>query len=136
MTAAPMAAPQPVLVPATIPDGRAKGSTNSRVLQNVVSGVYHCAVCDYISHSYHGCMSHLSTHSDKPRKRRTAKPAEPTIEDKLAVAADILTEIRADLDANKAAADETPKVDAEWKSRALAAEKSLKSLRRILGTEE
>lgn len=128
MTAQPITtiSTSPTLVPAVIPYGRAKGRTTNTTLFDVSTGSYHCADCDYVAENYGKVFAHRRQHAAPKPPRAKAKPA-PQV-DKIADAVALLTDALAD-----AQPKDDDRVSAEWKTRALAAERSLKSLRRILG---
>lgn len=131
MSAQPIASSP--LVPVVIPFGVGVGRQTKKILVNPMSGVHHCADCDYMAESYNIVRRHRAdAHGKGAGRKKGSQNAPKTIEAKLTEAALLLLSVRDDL-----AAPDDKKADvvsADWKTRALAAEKSLKSLRRILGT--
>jgi len=121
----------PRLVPALMPMGISKGKPTEKILFNNVTGEYHCAECDFAGPTFHHILGHKRTsHPSKPRARR-----EPTGWD--AVYAELLTAVRSIDDAMQKIGDmREQEKDETWKVRALTAERSLASLRKILRPDE
>lgn len=82
------------------------------------STAYGCAHCDYVSRNVRSIRPHLGAHTQRTNGHRVDPAAELTVQELLGQLA-ALTELRADRDT--------------WKARALKAEKSLRTLRTVLG---
>lgn len=125
------------LIPAIIPQGRGMGRSTDKIKLNTATGQFHCSFCDYVAPKYGSVFSHLSSHTPRAPKSKSKSsvtsyaesgyPSMP-LDQKLHLAAHLIADV--DLELSESHKD---MVDASWKARALAAERSLKSLRKILG---
>jgi hypothetical protein len=114
------------LIPATIDSGFAKGKTTEKILVDPKTGIHYCTQegCDYSGKSFGSVRGHMGGHSER-------KSSADSLGKRLDRVATELVDIR----------DEMMKVKhtnatAEWKDRALKAERRLATLRRALGMEQ
>jgi len=121
------------LVPATIPNGVGAGSKTSKILVNPITGSHFCASCDFVDTSYSKVRVHRRFEHGRGSGRRKAS-AEPNIHEQIMAVRQMLDAVRESLAKSTESAEQQPEmVPAEWKTRALSAERQLRSLRRILG---
>lgn len=127
MTAQPIATTAPInragLIPATFSHGKRAGSKTDKVLVNPVTGTHFCADCDYTGERFSQVFAHRRAHG-KPQQKKVG-----ALDERVTEAVVLLMSVRDEI----AGGDGEKRVSAEWKARALSAEKQLKSLRRILG---